>query len=110
MPRFAEDNPPLADTEDLIDRLYGELSAFYEKKEARPTDRTLDDQIKQTFLQLRAAQSDEVLRWRRFFEANLRMPLGAGAELLERIRQMRASDEDPAAGHPPSSTAYDPET
>jgi len=110
VPRIVESNLPLADAEDVIDRLYAELSTLYEQKEAAPTDRRLDDRIERTFLRLRAAQSDEALRWRRFFEANLRMPLGAGAELLERVRQMRASDEDPAAGHPPSSTTYDPET
>jgi hypothetical protein len=64
---------------------------LYKEKEAAPTDRGLDDRIEQTFLRLRAAQSDEVVRLRRFFEGHLRMPLGAGTELLERIRQMRAS-------------------
>jgi hypothetical protein len=98
------------DEDDIIDRLYAELSVLYQEKESSPADRRLDDRIRESFQRLRAAQADEVVRLRRSFESGLKMPLGAGAELLNRVRQMRSSHEDPASGNPASAPADDPET
>jgi hypothetical protein len=84
--------------EDVIDRLYAELSDLYAKKESASADRRLDLQISETFQRLRTAQADEVVRLRSSFESGLRMPLGAGAELLRQVRLMRGSLEDPATG------------
>ncbi len=95
--------------DDVIDRLYGELSDLYMEKESAPMDRRLDLQITETFQRLRAAQADEVVRLRDSFQSGLRMPLGAGAELLRQVRQMRGSHEDPAAGDHTSPETYDPE-
>jgi hypothetical protein len=86
-PRFAEDDLP--PEEDAIDCLYAELSGLYAQKEAAPLDRQLDKRIEQTFQRLRAAQADEVLRLRRSFEAGLRMPLGAGTDLVAQVDRMR---------------------
>jgi hypothetical protein len=92
---------------DVIDQLYAELAELYAKKESAPADRRLDIQITETFQRLRTAQADEVVRLRSSFESGLRMPLGAGAELLRQVRRMRGSLEDPAAGDHASSAAYD---
>lgn len=75
--------------DDVIDRLYAELSDLYAKKESAPADRRLDIQITETFQRLRTAQADEVVRLRSSLESGLHMPLGAGAELLRQVRRMR---------------------
>lgn len=93
--------------DDAIDRLYVELSDLYSEKESSPGDRRLDARITETFQRLRAAQADEVARLRTSFESGLRMPLGAGAELLRQVHQMRGSHEDPAAGDVASPAAHD---
>jgi|GEM_PF-6196075 len=93
--------------DDVIDQLYAELSDLYTKKESAPADRRLDIQITETFQRLRTAQADEVVRLRSSFESGLRMPLGAGSELLRQVRLMRGSLEDPATGDHTSSAAHD---
>jgi hypothetical protein len=107
--RFDEDDLPPADTEvDAIDCLYLELSDLYAQRESSPTDRQLEDRIAETFRRLRAAQAEEVVRLKIFFESGLRMPLGAGAELLRQVREMRGSRENSSAGNPASRTADNP--
>jgi hypothetical protein len=96
--------------DDIIDRLYAELSVLYQEKESSPADRRLDDRIRESLQRLRVAQADEVVRLRRSFESGLKMPLGAGAELLNRVRQMRSSHEDSTSGNSASAPADDPET
>jgi len=96
--------------DDAIDRLYAELSDLYAEKESSPAALHLDERISATFQRLRAAQADEVVRLRSSFESGLRMPLGAGSDLLRQVRQMRGSHEDPAAGDLASSAAHDSKT
>jgi hypothetical protein len=96
--------------DDAIDCLYAALSDLYAEKESSPADRQLDERISVTFQRLRAAQTEEIVRLRNSFESGLRMPLGAGAELLRQVRQMRGSHEDPAAGDLASPAAHDQKT
>jgi serine/threonine protein kinase len=94
---------------DPIDELYATLSALYEKKEASPQDRRLDDLITQTLHRLRTAQADEVVRLRSSFESGLRMPWEAGAEILREVQRMREEDENPATNHIAAQPPDDPE-
>jgi uncharacterized membrane-anchored protein YjiN (DUF445 family) len=74
--------------DEVIDRLYAELSDLYADKESSPEDARLDARIAETFQRLRTAQTVEVLQVRDSFEARLRMPFRAGADLLEQVRQL----------------------